>query len=335
MSINLRGRHFLNVADFTKEELNYLLELAFELKRAKMTNNESKNLEHKNIVLLFQKDSTRTRCAFEVAAYDQGAHVTYIGPSGSHIGTKESIADTAKVLSRMYDGIEFRGFEHQVVEELAANSSVPVWNGLTNEWHPTQMLADFLTIKTNRNIPLSQVKLAYFGDARNNMANSYIIMGAKMGMEVRIAAPKEYWPSHTIIDAANKINQKSRGKLIISDDPIAMVQDVDVIATDAWLSMGDDKTTWIERIKTLKTFQVNSELVSYAKKDYMFLHCLPAFHDLNPTVAKELYTETGFGKNGFEVSEDVFNSKHSYVFEEAENRLHTIKAVMLATIGNI
>lgn len=335
MSVNLKGRHFLKIADFSPAEINYLLNLSEQLKNQKMTNTESKNLSNKNVVLLFQKDSTRTRCAFEVGAQDQGAHVTYIGPSGSHMGTKESIADTARVLSRMYDGIEFRGYEHSVVEELAKNSEVPVWNGLTNEWHPTQMLADFLTIKMNKQVPLNKIKFAYFGDARNNMANSYIIMGAKLGLEMRIAAPKGLWPSQEVVEMAKAINAETNGTLTISEDAVEMATGADVVATDVWVSMGEEKSVWKERISLLKPYQINKELVSHCAPDYMFLHCLPAFHDLNTEVAKDLVEHLGFGENGMEVTDDVFSSSHSYVFEEAENRLHTIKAVMVATIGNV
>ncbi len=335
MSVNLKGRDFLKLIDYTPAEINYLLNLAQELKRQKLTKVETKNLNNKNVVLLFQKDSTRTRCAFEVGAYDQGANVTYLGPSGSHMGTKESIADTAKVLSRMYDGIEFRGYEHEIVEELAANSYVPVWNGLTDKWHPTQMLADYLTIIENVNKPLKQIKFGYFGDAQNNMAHSYIIIAAKLGVEMRIAAPKSLWPEAEVVELANKINQETEGKLIISENAQEMVENLDVITTDVWVSMGEDKSIWEERIKLLMPYQINANLVSKAAKDYIFLHCLPSFHDANTTVAKELIDHLNVGTNGLEVTDEIFNSKHSLVFEEAENRLHTIKAIMVATIGNI
>ncbi len=335
MSVNLKGRHFLKLIDYTPNEIEYLLGLAQELKRQKLTKVESKNLENKNVVLLFQKDSTRTRCAFEVSAYDQGANVTYLGPSGSHMGTKESVADTARVLSRMYDGIEFRGYEHEIVEELAKNSHVPVWNGLTDKWHPTQMLADYLTIIENVNKPLKKVKFGYFGDAQNNMAHSYIIIAAKLGLEMRIAAPKSLWPEKDVVELANKINQETEGTLIISENPQEIANNLDVIATDVWVSMGEDKAIWEERIKLLMPYQINSELVSKAAKDYIFLHCLPSFHDDNTTVAKDLIDHLNVGIDGLEVTNEIFNSKHSLVFEEAENRLHTIKAIMVATIGNI
>ncbi len=335
MAVNLKGRHFLKLVDYTPEEIKYLLKLSGELKNQKLTNTETKNLANKNVVLLFQKDSTRTRCAFEVGAYDQGANVTYLGPSGSHMGTKESIADTARVLSRMYDGIEFRGFSHDIVEELAANSHVPVWNGLTDEWHPTQMLADYLTIIENTDKPLKTIKFGYFGDARNNMAHSYIIVGAKLGIEMRIAAPKSLWPDEEVVKMAEEINKETGGKLVISEDAKAVATDLDVITTDVWVSMGEPKEVWKERIELLMPYQINGDLVKNAKDDYIFLHCLPAFHDDKTTVAKDLIDELKVGHDGLEVTDEVFSSKHSLVFEEAENRLHTIKAIMVATIGNI
>ncbi len=335
MSVNLKGRHFLKLADYTPAEIKYLLKLAGELKNQKLTNTEAKNMVNKNVVLLFQKDSTRTRCAFETGAYDQGANVTYLGPSGSHMGTKESIADTAKVLSRMYDGIEFRGYSHEIVEELAANSHVPVWNGLTDEWHPTQMLADYLTIIENTDKPLKTIKFGYFGDARNNMAHSYIIVGAKLGVEVRIAAPKSLWPEESVIAMAKEINNETGGKLIISEDAKEIATDLDVITTDVWVSMGEPKAVWKERIELLMPYQINNELVKHAKDDYIFLHCLPSFHDDKTEVARDLIDNLEVGHNGLEVTDEVFSSKHSLVFEEAENRLHTIKAIMVATIGNI
>lgn len=334
MAVNLKGRHFLRVADFTSEELVYLLKLAKKLKADKLVGNESKMMMNKNVVLLFQKDSTRTRCAFETGAMDQGANVTYIGPTGSHMGTKESIADTARVLSRMYDGIEFRGNGHEIVEELAKYSHVPVWNGLTDEWHPTQMLADFLTIEEIRG-QLKGTIMAYLGDSRNNMAHSYIIMSAKMGIELRIAAPAHLQPHEDIIAMAKEINATTNGKLIITTDPVAAVTDANVVTTDVWVSMGEDKAVWKERIDLLKPYQINKELVSHMTDDYIFLHCLPAFHDMKTEVAKDIVKNFGFGENGLEVTNDIFESKHSHVFQEAENRAHTIKAVMVATIGNI
>lgn len=334
MAVNIKGRHFLKVADFSTEELTYLLELAKQLKNDKFTKRERKSLADKNVVLLFQKDSTRTRCAFEVGAMDQGANVTYLGPNGSHMGTKESIADTARVLSRMYDGIEFRGNGHEIVEELAKYSHVPVWNGLTDEWHPTQMLADYLTIYEQRG-SLKGVKFAYFGDARNNMANSYIIMAAKFGVDMRIAAPKALWPSQKVQEMAKMINKETNGKLLLTEDPDEAVKGANVITTDVWVSMGEEKSVWKERIELLKPYQVNQELVNGAAEDYIFIHCLPAFHDATTEVGKSIVKEFGFGENGLEVTNEIFESKHSHVFSEAENRLHTIKAVMVATIGNI
>lgn len=334
MAVNLKGRNFLKVADFSTVELQYLLDLAAELKRDKFTNKETKNLDKKNVVLLFQKDSTRTRCAFEVGAMDQGANVTYIGPSGSHMGSKESIADTARVLSRMYDGIEFRGYGHEIVEELAKHSHVPVWNGLTTEWHPTQMLADYLTIIEARGTLLG-TKFAYFGDARNNMANSYIIMAAKFGVEMRIGAPQELWPSEEVQQMAAVINRETGGELLLTEDPKVAAEGANVITTDVWVSMGEPKEVWRDRIELLMPYQVNSELVKVASSDYIFLHCLPSFHDLETEVARDIKANFNVGENGLEVTNEIFESKHSYAFQEAENRLHTIKAVMVATIGNI
>lgn len=334
MAVNLKGRHFLRVADFSTEELQYLLDLSKQLKNDKFTKREKPNMAGKNVVLLFQKDSTRTRCAFEVGAMDQGANVTYIGPSGSHMGTKESVADTARVLSRMYDGIEFRGNEHQIVEELAKYSHVPVWNGLTDEWHPTQMLADYLTIFEARGTLLG-TKFAYFGDARNNMAHSYIIMAAKFGVDMRIGAPKELWPSQEIQDMAAELNEQTGGSLLLTEDAKVAAEGANVITTDVWVSMGEPKEVWKERIELLLPYQVNSELVSCASDDFIFLHCLPAFHDLETQVARDIKETFDVGENGLEVTNDVFESKHSFAFQEAENRLHTIKAIMVATIGNI
>ncbi len=334
MAVNLKGRDFLRVADFSTAELQYLLDLATQLKNDKLTKREAKNMANKNVVLLFQKDSTRTRCSFEVGAMDQGANVTYIGPSGSHMGTKESIADTARVLSRMYDGIEFRGNEHSIVEELAKHSHVPVWNGLTDEWHPTQMLADYLTIFEARGTLLG-TKFAYFGDARNNMANSYIIMAAKFGVDMRIGAPRHLWPSEEVQAMAAEINKETGGTLLLTEDAKQAAKDANVITTDVWVSMGEPKEVWKERIELLMPYQVNSDLVSVAADDYVFLHCLPSFHDLETQVARDIKETFGVGENGLEVTNEVFQSKHSFAFQEAENRLHTIKAIMVATIGNI
>lgn len=333
MAVNLKGRDFLKIKDFSKEEIQYLLDLSKKLKEDKLSGCEAKNLEGKNIVLLFQKDSTRTRCAFEVGAHDQGGHVTYIGPTGSHMGSKESIADTARVLSRMFDAIEFRGFAQSDVEELAKNSYVPVYNGLTDEWHPTQMLADYLTIQEEFGKNLKGRVFTYMGDGHNNMAHSYIVMAAKMGLEMRVGCPKELQPDQSVVDYANEVNKESGGKLIITDDPIKAAKDADIITTDVWVSMGESKELFKQRIEQLKAYQVNDELVSHCKEDYIFLHCLPAFHNDQTTTAKDVISSVGFGENGMEVTDSVFESKHSRAFKEAENRLHTIKAVMVATIG--
>lgn len=325
---NLKNRSFLTLLDFTTEELKYLLQLSKDLKTAKYTGNEPKNLLGKNIVILFEKDSTRTRCAFEVAAYDQGANITYLGPTGSHMGSKESVKDTARVLGRMYDGIEFRGFSHKAVEELAEYSNVPVWNGLTDNFHPTQILADFLTILEHKG-KLSGIKFAFVGDGRNNMANSLMVGAAKFGLDFRIVAPKSLFPDENLVKKAQSIAKENKGKITITDNQAEGVKDVDVIYTDVWVSMGEKN--WEERIKLLKPYQVNSKLAAHAAKDYIFLHCLPAFHNLETSVGKDTYEK--YGLDAMEVTEDIFESKHSVVFDEAENRLHTIKAVMVATLG--
>lgn len=326
----LKGRSFLKLLDFTTEELQYLLDLAKKLKEDKKNKVEKKTLIGKNIALIFEKTSTRTRCAFEVAAYDQGANVTYIGPSTSQINDKESIEDTAKVLGRFYDGIEYRGYGQEVVEALAEHSGVPVWNGLTTEFHPTQILADFLTILEKKGT-LKGIKFAYLGDGKNNMANSLMIGSAKFGMDFTIVAPKEYFPDKELAETALKLAEENGGRVSFTDDRIAGVKDADVIYTDVWVSMGEPADVWNERINRLSYYQVNSELVKYAKDDYLFMHCLPAFHDLNTKVAKEI--EQKYGIKEMEVTDEVFRSKNSVVFDEAENRMHTIKAVMVATLG--
>ena len=325
----LKGRSFLKLLDFTTEELQYLLDLAKKLKEDKKNKVEKKTLIGKNIALIFEKTSTRTRCAFEVAAYDQGANVTYIGPSTSQINDKESIEDTAKVLGRFYDGIEYRGYGQEVVEALAEHSGVPVWNGLTTEFHPTQILADFLTILEKKGT-LKGIKFAYLGDGKNNMANSLMIGAAKFGMDFTIVAPKEYFPDKELAETALKLAEENGGRVSFTDDRIAGVKDADVIYTDVWVSMGEPADVWNERINRLSYYQVNSELVKYAKDDYLFMHCLPAFHDLNTKVAKEI--EQKYGIKEMEVTDEVFRSKNSVVFDEAENRMHTIKAVMYATL---
>ena len=328
----LKGKSFLKLLDFTTEELQYLLDLAKKLKEDKSNKTEKKKLTGKNIALIFEKTSTRTRCAFEVAAYDQGANVTYIGPSTSQMNDKESIEDTAKVLGRFYDGIEYRGYGQNLVEVLAKHSGVPVWNGLTTEFHPTQVLADFLTILEKKGT-LKGIKFAYLGDGKNNMASSLIIGAAKFGMDFTIVAPKEYFPDKELAETALKLAEENGGRVSFTDDRIGGVKDADVIYTDVWVSMGESYDVWEERINRLSYYQVNSELVKHAKDDYLFMHCLPAFHDLNTKVAKEI--EKKYGIKEMEVTDEVFRSKNSVVFDEAENRMHTIKAVMVATLGDI
>ena len=328
----LKGKLFLKLLDFTTEELQYLLNLAKKLKEDKKNKTEKKKLTGKNIALIFEKTSTRTRCAFEVAAYDQGANVTYIGPSTSQINDKESIEDTAKVLGRFYDGIEYRGYGQDLVETLAKYSGVPVWNGLTTEFHPTQVLADFLTILEKKGT-LKGIKFAYLGDGKNNMASSLMIGAAKFGMDFTIVAPKEYFPDKELAETALKLAEENGGRVSFTDDRIGGVKDADVIYTDVWVSMGESYDVWEERINRLSYYQVNSELVKHAKDDYLFMHCLPAFHDLNTKVAKEI--EKKYGIKEMEVTDEVFRSKNSVVFDEAENRMHTIKAVMVATLGDI
>lgn len=326
----LKGRSFLKLLDFTTEELQYLLNLAKKLKEDKKNKTEEKKLTGKNIALIFEKTSTRTRCAFEVAAYDQGANVTYIGPSTSQMNDKESIEDTAKVLGRFYDGIEYRGYGQNLVEALAEHSGVPVWNGLTTEFHPTQVLADFLTILEKKGT-LKGIKFAYLGDGKNNMASSLMIGAAKFGMDFTIVAPKEYFPDKELAETALKLAEENGGRVSFTDDRIGGVKDADVIYTDVWVSMGESYDVWDERINRLSYCQVNSELVKHAKEDYLFMHCLPAFHDLNTKVAQEI--EKKYGIKEMEVTDEVFRSKNSVVFDEAENRMHTIKAVMVATLG--
>jgi len=327
----LRGRHFLNLADFRPEELTCLLDLAAELKEAKKEGREDPRLKGKNVALIFEKDSTRTRCAFEVAAYDQGAHVTYLGPSGSHIGQKESVKDTARVLGRMYDAIEYRGFGQDVVEELAAYAGVPVYNGLTDEWHPTQILADFLTFREHLDKPLSNVAFCYLGDARFNMANSYLVGGAKLGMDVRIAAPRSLWPRNEIVELARTVSDETGGRITITEDVSEAVGGADVLLTDVWVSMGEPADVWAERIDLLRPYQVNTETMKLSgNSDVKFMHCLPAFHDTETQVGKEIFER--FGLDALEVTDDVFESPASLVFDESENRLHTIKAVMVATL---
>ncbi len=329
---NLRGRHFLTLADYAPEEITYLLDLAAELKEAKKEGREEQKLVGKEIALIFEKDSTRTRCAFEVAAYDQGAHVTFIGPGGSHIGHKETVKDTARVLGRMYDAIEYRGFGESVADEFAEYAGVPIYNGLTDEWHPTQILADFLTIREHVPKPLNEVAFCYLGDARFNMADTYLVGGAKLGMDVRIAAPKSLWPSEEFQTLANEIADGTGAKITITEDVAEAVKGADVLFTDVWVSMGEADEVWAERIKLLTPYQVNAETMkATGNPDVKFMHCLPAFHNTETQVGKEIYEK--FGMEALEVTEEVFESPASLVWDEAENRMHTIKAVMVATLG--
>lgn len=333
MPVNLKNRHFLKELDFTKEELMFLLNLSKQLKNAKYSGTEQQMLKGKNIALIFEKDSTRTRCAFEVAAYDQGAHVTYLGPTGSQMGHKETIKDTARVLGRMYDGIEYRGFGQEIVEELAKYAGVPVWNGLTNEWHPTQMLADVLTMMEHTHKPIEQIAYAYVGDARFNMGRSLLTIGAILGMDVRIGAPKQLWPENELIETCRSIAKKSGARITITENPEEAVKGVDYVHTDVWVSMGEPKEVWEERIKLLKPYQVNAELMKKTNNpNVKFMHCLPSFHNADTKVGKQVSEQFGL-TNGIEVTEDVFESPNSVVFDQAENRLHTIKAVMVATLA--
>jgi ornithine carbamoyltransferase len=333
MAFNLRNRNFLKLLDFTPEEIKYLLKLSADLKAAKYAGIEQPRLTGKNIVLLFEKDSTRTRCAFEVAALDQGAHVTYLGPSGSQMGKKESMKDTARVLGRMYDGIEYRGYGQDIVEALGKYAGVPVWNGLTNEFHPTQILADFLTMEEHSDKPLHQVSFAYLGDARNNMGNSLMVGAAKMGIDFRAVAPKQCWPEESLVAKCREIAKETGAKITLTDKVEEGVKGVDFLYTDVWVSMGEPAEVWAERINLLKPYQVNLEVVNATGNPKVkFLHCLPAFHNLETEVGRDIYKK--FGLESMEVTEDVFESPRSIVFQEAENRMHTIKAVMVATLGD-
>jgi ornithine carbamoyltransferase len=332
MSSNLRNRSFLKLLDFTPGEIRFLLDLSADLKKAKYANTEQQRLKGKNIALIFEKSSTRTRCAFEVAAYDQGAHVTYLGPTGSQIGSKESMKDTARVLGRMYDGIEYRGFGQERVETLAEYSGVPVWNGLTDEFHPTQVLADFLTMQEHLARPLNEMSLCYLGDARNNMGNSLLIGAAKLGMDFRAAAPTSCQPDGELVKQSREIAAATGAMINITDNLEEAVRNADFLYTDVWVSMGEAAETWEERIKLLKPYQVNQKLLELTGNvNVKFLHCLPAFHNLETTVGQEINQK--FGIPAMEVSDEVFESESSIVFDEAENRVHTIKAVMVATLG--
>ena len=331
--VDLRGRHLMKLADFSPEEITYLVELAAELKAAKREGREEQKLVGREIALIFEKDSTRTRCAFEVAAYDQGAHVTFIGPSGSHMGHKETVKDTARVLGRMYDAIEYRGFGQDTAEELARWAGVPIYNGLTDEWHPTQILADFLTFREHIDKPFDEIAFCYLGDARFNMADSYLIGGAKLGMDVRIASPKSLWPRDEIVELARSTAAQTGAQITITDDVDEAVQGADVLLTDVWVSMGESDDVWAERIRLLTPYQVNAEaMAKTGNPEAKFMHCLPAFHNTETEVGREIFEK--FGMSALEVTEDVFESPASLVFDEAENRLHTIKAVMVATLGS-
>lgn len=330
MEINLKGRSLLTLLDFTSDEIQYLLDLAKELKDLKKSGNEVKRLKGKNIAIIFEKDSTRTRCAFEVASYDLGMNCTYLGPTGSQMGKKESVKDTARVLGRMYDGIEFRGFKQETVEILSKYSNVPIWNGLTDLYHPTQILADFLTIQEHKG-KLKGIKFAYLGDARYNMGNSLMIGCAKMGLDFRGVAPKELWPNENLVNQCMEIAKETGAKITLTEDVLEGTKDVDVVCTDVWVSMGEAESVWEERIKMLLPYQVNTKLMKNANKDAIFMHCLPSFHNLETIIGMDVYNK--FGLNGIEVTEDVFESEKSVVFDEAENRLHTIKAVIYATLG--
>lgn len=328
----LAGRHFLKELDFTAEEFLGLIELAAELKAAKKAGTETRRLSGKNIALIFEKTSTRTRCAFEVAAADQGASTTYLDPSGSQIGHKESVRDTARVLGRMYDGIEYRGDSQQKVEELAAYAGVPVFNGLTDDWHPTQMLADVLTMTEHTAKPVPEIAFAYLGDARFNMGNSYLITGALLGMDVRIVAPKTYWPASDVVDRARALAVDSGARITLTESLEEGVLGADFVATDVWVSMGEPKEVWDERISALAPYAVTMEVLrATGNADVKFLHCLPAFHDLGTKVGQEIFETHGL--ESLEVTDEVFESAHSVVFDEAENRLHTIKAVLVATLA--
>ncbi|MFZ4190116.1 ornithine carbamoyltransferase [Streptomyces pseudogriseolus] len=328
----LAGRHFLKEADFTAEEFRGLLELAAELKAAKRAGTETPYLRGKNIALIFEKTSTRTRCAFEVAAADQGASTTYLDPSGSQIGHKESVKDTARVLGRMYDGIEYRGDSQAKVEELAAFAGVPVYNGLTDDWHPTQMLADVLTMTEHSAKPLDEIAFAYLGDARFNMGNSYLVTAALLGMDVRIVAPKTYWPAQEVIDRARELATASGARITLTEEIAEGVAGADFVATDVWVSMGEPKEVWGERIAALAPYAVTMDVLrATGNPDVGFLHCLPAFHDLGTAVGRDVYEAHGL--ESLEVTDEVFESAHSLVFDEAENRMHTIKAVLVATLG--
>ncbi len=333
MAYNLRNRSFLKLLDFTPGEIAFLLKLSADLKTAKYCGTEQPKLKGKNIALIFEKSSTRTRCAFEVAAFEQGALVTYLGPGGSQIGHKESMKDTARVLGRMYDGIEYRGFGQKIVEELAEYSGVPVWNGLTDEYHPTQILADFQTMLENCNKPIDNISFCYLGDARNNVGNSLLVGAAKMGMDFRAAAPGECQPDEKLVDRCKELAKESCAKITVTDNVDEAVKGVDFLYTDVWVSMGEPDSVWEKRIDLLRPYQVNSSVVEKTGNPKVkFLHCLPSFHNRETKVGEEIFQK--FGLEAMEVTDDVFESEASVVFDQAENRVHTIKAVMVATLGD-
>ncbi len=332
MAFNLRNRHFVKLLDFNAQEIRFLLDLSRDLKRAKYAGIEQPRLTGKNIALIFEKTSTRTRCAFEVAAYDQGAHVTYLGPGGSQIGHKESMKDTARVLGRMYDGIEYRGFGQDIVEELAAYANVPVWNGLTNEYHPTQVLADVQTMIEHCDKPLDEISFCYLGDARNNMGNSLMVGASKLGMDIRLAAPEACWPESELVDICREEAKRSGARINITDNVDEAAAGCDFLYTDVWVSMGEPESKWAERVELLTPYQVNAEVMAKTgNANAKFLHCLPAFHNRETKIGEEIFQK--FGLDGMEVTENVFESPASVVFDQAENRVHTIKAVMVATLG--
>ena len=333
MAFNLKNRNFLKLLDFSPKEIKFLIDLSADLKKAKYAGTEQQKLKNKNIALIFEKASTRTRCAFEVAVHDQGGNVSYLGPSGTQIGGKETMKDTARVLGRMYDGIEYRGFAQDTVEILGANAGVPVWNGLTNEYHPTQILADFLTMQEHSDKPLHQVSFAYMGDAQNNMGNSLMIGAAKMGMDFRAVAPKSLQPEAKLVAEAKAIAKETGGSITITDNVAEGVKNCDFLYTDVWVSMGEAPEVWKERIELLLPYQINQKAMDLTGNSQVkFMHCLPAFHNRDTNVGEDIYQQ--FGIDAMEVTEEVFESEASIVFDEAENRLHTIKAVMVATLGS-
>ena len=334
MTINLKNRNFLKLLDYTPAEIQYLIDLAIELKAAKKAGREKQTLVGKNIALIFEKTSTRTRCAFEVGAFDQGAQVTYLGPSGSQIGHKESMKDTARVLGRMYDGIEYRGYGQAIVEELGEYAGVPVWNGLTDEFHPTQILADLMTmLEHSPGKTLPELSFAYLGDARNNMGHSLIVGGDLMGMDIRLVAPKSFWPEAGLVEQCRAIAKETGARITLTDDVEEGVQGTDFLYTDVWVSMGEPKEAWAERVSLMKPYQINAQVMkATGNPNVKFMHCLPAFHNEHTKVGREI--EMAYGLKGLEVTEEVFESPNSIVFDEAENRMHTIKAVMVATLGD-